>query len=151
MVRGDIINPRGEYWKDGDNMEHKGTSNLREERQEREKKEKVYRDNFYKAILALETMEECDAFFQDVCTIKELSDLIRRLEVAKMLSEGVVFNDISKETGMSSTTISRVNKALNYGPGGYAMVLERLEQSGVHAAGEQQEDEKNKKTKKTSK
>ncbi|MCI7686690.1 MAG: YerC/YecD family TrpR-related protein [Clostridiales bacterium] len=102
-------------------------------------------------MLALETMEECDAFFQDVCTIKELSDLIRRLEVAKMLSEGVVFNDISKETGMSSTTISRVNKALNYGPGGYAMVLERLEQSGAHAAGEQHEEEKNKKTKKTSK
>lgn len=90
-------------------------------------KDKEYRENFYKAILSLETPEECDAFFQDVCTIKEFNDLIRRLEVAKMLSGGKVFNEISKETGMSSTTISRVNRCLNYGPGGYRMVLERLE------------------------
>ena len=90
-------------------------------------KDKEYKENFYRAILSLETLDECDAFFQDVCTIKEFNDLIRRLEVAKMLSNGKVFNEISKETGMSSTTISRVNKCLNYGPGGYRMVLDRLE------------------------
>lgn len=81
---------------------------------------------FYDAILQLETPEECEMFFDDVTTIKELIDMGARLEVAKMLDEGKVFNDISKETGASSATISRVNKCLGYGPGGYRLVLDRL-------------------------
>ena len=89
-------------------------------------KEKQNIEQFYKAVLSLETIEECDKFFNDVSTIKELIEMGARLEVAKMLDAGKVFNDISKETGASSATISRVNKCLGYGPGGYRIVLDRL-------------------------
>ena len=89
-------------------------------------KEKNNIQQFYQAVLALQTTEECELFFDDVATIKELIDLSARLEVAKMLDDGKVFNDISKETGASSATISRVNKCLNYGPGGYKLALERI-------------------------
>ena len=89
-------------------------------------KEKANIQQFYDAVLTLETAEECEKFFDDVSTIKELIDMGSRLEVAKMLDEGKVFNDISKETGASSATISRVNKCLGYGPGGYRLVLDRM-------------------------
>lgn len=91
------------------------------------KKENRYLDNFIKAVLSLENYDEVKAFFEDVCTIKELQDMTYRLEVARLLDNGKVFNDISKETGTSSATIGRVNKCLVYGPGGYKTVLERLE------------------------
>ena len=81
---------------------------------------------FYKAILTLKTEDEARKFFDDVATIKELLDLSSSLEVARMLSEKKVFSEISKETGASSATISRVNKCLTYGEGGYATALERL-------------------------
>ncbi|NLY87549.1 MAG: DNA-binding transcriptional regulator [Clostridiales bacterium] len=90
------------------------------------KKENKYLENFFKAVLSLKTEEECEAFFEDVCTIKELQDMTYRLEVARRLSNGEVFSDISRETGSSSATIGRVNKCLNYGPGGYNIVLDRL-------------------------
>ena len=83
-------------------------------------------NQFYRAILSLETLEECGAFFDDIATIKELLDISARLEVARMLDEGKVFSEISSETGASSATISRVNKCLGYGPGGYRIVLDRL-------------------------
>ena len=89
-------------------------------------KDKQNMQQFYKAVLALEDEDECRKFFDDVATIKEVLDLSSRLEVARMLTEGRVFSDISKETGASSATISRVNKCLNYGEGGYAAVLERI-------------------------
>ena len=89
-------------------------------------KEKKNIRQLYDAILSLETPEECETFFEDVATIKELIDMSARLEVARMLDEGKVFNEISKETGASSATISRVNKCLGYGPGGYHMVLDRI-------------------------
>ena len=81
---------------------------------------------FYQAVLSLETEEECRMFFDDVATIKELLDLSARLEVARMLDSGSVFSEISKETGASSATISRVNKCFTYGEGGYKTVLERI-------------------------
>lgn len=84
------------------------------------------KQDFYEAILTLETPEECEAFFDDICTIKELLDLSARLQVAKLLDEGKVFNEISKATGCSSATISRVNKCLQFGPGGYRTVLDKL-------------------------
>ena len=90
-------------------------------------KEKTNIQQFYKAVLALKTPEECELFFDDVATIKELLDLSSRLHVAKMLRDGKVFNEISKETGASSATISRVNKCLHYGQGGYNIVLDKLE------------------------
>lgn len=86
------------------------------------------KQQFYEAILALRTPEECDAFFEDVSTIKELMDLSARLQVAKMLDEGVIFSEISKQTGASSATISRVNKCLRYGPGGYRLIIDRLKE-----------------------
>ena len=84
-------------------------------------------DQFYSAILSLETKDECRAFFEDICTIKEMQDLMQRLQVASMLSKRMNYLEISKETSVSSATISRVNRCLNYGDGGYNTVLGRLE------------------------
>ena len=81
---------------------------------------------FYQAVLSLENEDEVRKFFDDVATIKEILDLSSRLEVARMLYEKKVFSEISKETGASSATISRVNKCLTYGEGGYATAIERM-------------------------
>ena len=83
-------------------------------------------DALFEAILSLQTIEECYSFFEDACTIKEILDIAQRLKAAKMLRDGVNYVDISKETGMSTATISRVNKCLGYGNGGYNIVLDRL-------------------------
>ena len=86
-------------------------------------------DTLFEAILSLKTVEECYAFFEDVCTIKEIIEIAQRLKAAKMLKDGVNYAEISKETGMSTATISRVNKCLEYGNGGYNIVIERLEEN----------------------
>lgn len=83
-------------------------------------------DALFRAILSLETVEECYRFFEDVSTIKELQDLSQRFAVARMLTEGRVYSDVQRETGASTATISRVNKALNYGSDGYKLALARL-------------------------
>ena len=83
-------------------------------------------DLLYKAVLALETPEECRAFFQDLCTVAELRAMAQRLEVAQLLDEGLIYNDILQRTGASSATISRVNRALQYGADGYKTILPRL-------------------------
>ena len=80
-------------------------------------------DEFFGAILKLNSVEECRKFFEDVCTIKELQDITQRLEVAKLLSEKKNYQEVCKLTGASTATISRVNKCLLYGRGGYATVL----------------------------
>lgn len=80
----------------------------------------------FEAILALETVEECRAFFQDLCTVAELRAMAQRLEVAQLLNGGLIYNDILQRTGASSATISRVNRALQYGADGYKTVLPRL-------------------------
>ena len=80
----------------------------------------------FKAILSLQTMEECYNFFDDLCTVPELKALSQRLEVAKMLSEGKVYSDIVAKTGASTATISRVYRSLNYGSDGYKVVFERV-------------------------
>ena len=85
-------------------------------------------DMLYKAILNLETVEECRAFFQDLCTVAELRALEQRLEVAKLLDEGLIYNDILERTGASSATISRVNRALQYGADGYKTILPRIKE-----------------------
>lgn len=90
-------------------------------------REKKNMQQLFKAVLTLRDEEEVRKFFDDVATIKEVLDLSSRLEVARMLREGAVFSEISKETGASSATISRVNKCLNYGEGGYETVLDRIE------------------------
>ncbi len=88
-------------------------------------KEKNF-DFLIQAILTLKTEEECSNFLEDLCTIPELKAMSQRLQVAKMLSENRVYSDIVAETGASTATISRVNRSLNYGNDGYAMVFDRL-------------------------
>ena len=83
-------------------------------------------DKLFRAVLGLETIEDCYKFFEDICTIKELTDLSQRLAVADLLSLGKSYQEISKETGASTTTISRVNKCLNYGSGGYEAAIKKL-------------------------
>ena len=83
-------------------------------------------EDFFRAILSLETSEECASFFEDLCTVKELQAMIQRLNVARMLSSGKLYSEIVKQTGASTATISRVNRCLLYGSGGYNMILERL-------------------------
>ena len=83
-------------------------------------------DLLYQAILALNSLEECRAFFQDLCTVAELKAMAQRLEVAQLLDQGLIYNDILQRTGASSATISRVNRALQYGADGYKTVLPRL-------------------------
>ena len=80
----------------------------------------------YQAITLLDTEEECEKFFADLFTINEIKSAAQRLEVARLLKEKVTFSEIEKLTGASSATISRVNRALNYGSGGYDEVLEKL-------------------------
>ncbi|MBM6897261.1 TrpR-like protein [Pseudoflavonifractor capillosus] len=80
----------------------------------------------YQAILSLSSTEECRAFFQDLCTVAELRAMAQRLEVAVLLDSGMIYNDILERTGASSATISRVNRALQYGADGYKTVLPRL-------------------------
>lgn len=84
-------------------------------------------DVLYEAILTLKNTDECSRFFDDICTIKELQDISQRLEVAALLKEGKVYTEIAAKTGASTATISRVNKCLSYGSGGYSIVLDRLE------------------------
>ncbi len=81
---------------------------------------------FYEAVLQLKTPQECEAFFEDICTIREVMDMSLRLKVAAMLDDGKPYQEISKETGASTATICRVNKCLMYGSGGYREVLSRM-------------------------
>lgn len=87
-------------------------------------------DNLFRAILSLENIDECYAFFEDACTVKEILDIAQRFEVASLLKSGKNYAAISSETGASTATISRVNKCFSYGNDGYTMVLERLEKKG---------------------
>ena len=82
-------------------------------------------DALFDAILSLRDRDECYAFFEDACTVKEILDISQRLKAAGMLASGANYADISRETGMSTATISRVSKCLEYGAGGYKTVLER--------------------------
>jgi TrpR-related protein YerC/YecD len=81
-------------------------------------------DRLFQAILRLQSVEECYALFEDLCTIRELRDLSQRFEVAEMLADGRSYQEISQKTGASTATICRVNKCLVYGCGGYRAALE---------------------------
>ncbi len=83
-------------------------------------------EDLCKAILSLQTKEECYAFLEDICTIKEIQDISQRLAVAQMLSQGISYTTICKETGASTATISRVSRSYEYGAGGYKNVIARL-------------------------
>lgn len=84
-------------------------------------------NNLYDTILSLQSREECAAFFEDLFTISEISAAVQRLKVAGMLYEKQTCNAVAEKTGASTATVSRVNKCLHYGAGGYRLVLERRE------------------------
>lgn len=83
-------------------------------------------DFLFKAILQLESMEECYKFFEDLCTVQEIRAMSQRIAVAKMLSDGKVYSEIVKQTGASTATISRVNRSLEYGCDAYPMIFGRI-------------------------
>ena len=82
-------------------------------------------DGLCEALLTLKSREECYAFLEDVCTIKEILDISQRLAVAKLLDQGLSYSAISRQTGASTATISRVSRCYEYGSGGYRTVLDR--------------------------
>lgn len=85
-------------------------------------------DRLFEAIMQLKTIDECYDFFEDICTIKEIQDLSQRLDTAFLLDEGLNYGKISQEVGVSTATISRVSKCLNYGSGGYRNIIDRFKQ-----------------------
>lgn len=85
-------------------------------------------DFLFQCILTLESVEECYAFFGDLSTVAELKEMSKRMKAARMLKENAVYSTIVKETGLSSATISRVNRSLKYGNDGYDIAFKRLEQ-----------------------
>lgn len=80
----------------------------------------------FKVIADIESPEECQAFFEDLCTIRELQGMAQRLDIALLLNEGLNYLSISKQLDVSSTTISRVNRALTYGSDGYKKVIKKI-------------------------
>jgi TrpR-related protein YerC/YecD len=85
-------------------------------------------DLFFQTILSLKDMNECYMYFEDICTIAEINAIAQRLKVAMLLRGKHTCQDISQVTGVSTATISRVNKCLQYGTGGYGMVIKRLKE-----------------------
>ena len=83
-------------------------------------------DRLFEAILKLETVEECYAFFEDIGTISEIKAFAQRFEVARMLTERRTYKEIHEKSGASEATISRVSRALYYGADGYVLALRRL-------------------------
>ena len=84
-------------------------------------------DFLFRAILELDSLEECYNFFEDLCTISEIQEMAKRITAAKMLNENYIYSDIAEQTGLSTATISRVNRCLKYGNDGYSEILSRLE------------------------
>ena len=97
-------------------------------------------DQLFTAILLLKNEEECYQFFEDICTIGEIKALAQRLEVARMVQEGYIYDEIVEKTGASTATISRIKRCLLYGADGYKLVLDRFaEQSGTGGRPEKNE------------
>ena len=86
-------------------------------------------DALFDAILSLETREECYQFFDDLCTVKEIADMSQRLEAAKLLLQGKTYEQIVKSAEISTATISRINRCIQYGAGGYQTIIQRLEEA----------------------
>ena len=84
-------------------------------------------DRLFRSILKLESLDECYDYFEDLCTVKELQDMSQRLETAILLAKGCSYQQITQQVDVSTATIGRVSKCLNYGTGGYRAVIEKLE------------------------
>ena len=91
------------------------------------------------AMLTLNNRDEAFLFFEDIFTIKELQAVAQRLAVARLLKKRVTYQDIAEQTGASTATISRVNRSLSYGAGGYQMVLSRMKEAPVQDASVQED------------
>ena len=87
-------------------------------------------DALFAAFLKLQSVEECYLFFEDLCTNKEIRDLGQRLEIAKSLDAGQSYLQAAERLGVSSATIGRVKRCLDYGEGGYRLILDRLKEDG---------------------
>ncbi len=87
-------------------------------------------DALFDAILSLESREECYRFFEDLCTVKEINDMSQRLEAAKLLLDGKTYDQIVKSAEISTATISRINRCIQYGAGGYQTVIGRIRSKG---------------------
>lgn len=85
-------------------------------------------DRLFETILNLKTIDECYAYFDDICTIKEIQDLSQRLDTAILLDEGYSYQKIAEKVDVSTATIGRVSKCLNYGSGGYRIAIDRLKE-----------------------
>ncbi|MBQ6613881.1 MAG: TrpR-related protein YerC/YecD [Clostridia bacterium] len=83
-------------------------------------------DRLFQTILNLESIDECYEYFEDICTIKEVEDMAQRLDTAILLSEGMSYQKITEKVNVSTATIGRVSKCLNYGNGGYKNAIEKL-------------------------
>ena len=83
-------------------------------------------DALYHAIVSIQTVEECRSFLEDLCTISELKAMAQRMDVALLLDKGLIYSEVMERTGASSATISRVNRCLQYGAGGYQSIVPRL-------------------------
>jgi TrpR-related protein YerC/YecD len=92
-----------------------------------EKLKDEYTNRLFAGILSLKTTAECYQFFSDLCTVSEIKSMAQRLQVADMLRDGKTYIEITEKTGVSTATISRVNRCLEYGSDGYKIVLRRLE------------------------
>ncbi len=92
--------------------------------------DKTSSDALYRAVMALRDEDECRRFFQDLCTISELKAMEQRMDVAMLLDDGLIYSEILERTGASSATISRVNRCLHYGSGGYQSLIPRLKGRG---------------------
>jgi TrpR-related protein YerC/YecD len=84
-------------------------------------------DRLFQTFLNLETIDECYAYFEDLCTIKELLDMSQRLDTAILLKKGLSYQKICEQVDISSATVGRVSKCLNYGSGGYNTAIEKLQ------------------------
>lgn len=85
-------------------------------------------EKLFRAVCSLESIDECFDFFEDLCTVKEIQDMSQRFETAILLREGKSYSEVAAEVGVSSATICRVNKCLNYGSGGYERIIKKLEE-----------------------
>ena len=83
-------------------------------------------DRLFQSFLKLETVDECYAYFEDLCTVKELQDMAQRLDAAILLSQGLSYQKITEQVAISTATIGRVSKCLNYGTGGYKTAIDKL-------------------------
>ncbi len=84
-------------------------------------------NNLFRAVMSLNNIEECYDFFEDLCTVAEIKEMAKRIAAAHMLSEGKKYTEIANETGLSTATISRVNRCLKYGSDGYTRALSKID------------------------